>query len=108
MLAVIASFSDKLLPVSSRDLGHFIFAISHDLLNSTKLLVPAEKTSSSRIKSSANSVRFSEFGHPIPENENRTEFALDLIRELEVFSAGTSNLVEFNKSWENMKRPTSL
>jgi ABC-type multidrug transport system ATPase subunit len=25
---------------------------------------------------------FSEFGHPIPENENRTEFALDLIREL--------------------------
>ncbi|MCI73112.1 ABC transporter G family member 1-like, partial [Trifolium medium] len=26
---------------------------------------------------------FSEFGHPIPENENRTEFALDLIRELE-------------------------
>ncbi|CAN0926719.1 ABC transporter G family member 20 [Linum grandiflorum] len=26
---------------------------------------------------------FAEFGHPIPENENRTEFALDLIRELE-------------------------
>lgn len=26
---------------------------------------------------------FGEFGHPIPETENRTEFALDLIRELE-------------------------
>lgn len=28
-------------------------------------------------------VFFREFGHPIPETENRTEFALDLIRELE-------------------------
>ncbi|XP_027349130.1 ABC transporter G family member 20-like [Abrus precatorius] len=43
---------------------------------------------------------FSEFGHPIPENENRTEFALDLIRELEEAPAGTKNLVEFNKSWQ--------
>ncbi|KAI7996599.1 ABC transporter G family member 2 [Camellia lanceoleosa] len=42
---------------------------------------------------------FSEFGHPIPENENRTEFALDFIRELEGSPTGTKNLVDFNKSW---------
>lgn len=47
---------------------------------------------------------FSDFGHPIPENENRTEFALDLIRELEGSAGGTRSLVEFNKSWQNMKR----
>ncbi|KAK4784639.1 hypothetical protein SAY86_019007 [Trapa natans] len=44
---------------------------------------------------------FSGFGHPIPENENRTEFALDLIRELEGSPGGTKSLVEFNKSWQN-------
>ncbi|KAG5072564.1 hypothetical protein JHK86_007775 [Glycine max] len=43
---------------------------------------------------------FSEFGHPIPENENRTEFALDLIRELEQEPTGTKSLVDFNKSWQ--------
>ncbi|GMN39040.1 hypothetical protein TIFTF001_008276 [Ficus carica] len=43
---------------------------------------------------------FSEYGHPIPENENRTEFALDLIRELEETPGGTKTLVEFNKSWQ--------
>ncbi|KAK9154201.1 hypothetical protein Sjap_001681 [Stephania japonica] len=47
---------------------------------------------------------FSEFGHPIPENENRTEFALDLIRELEGTPNGTNNLVHFNKSWQAMKQ----
>ncbi|KDP46092.1 hypothetical protein JCGZ_06603 [Jatropha curcas] len=46
---------------------------------------------------------FAEFGHPIPENENKTEFALDLIRELEGSPGGTKSLVEFNKSWQNMK-----
>ncbi|MBA0881791.1 hypothetical protein Goshw_009064 [Gossypium schwendimanii] len=46
---------------------------------------------------------FSEFGHPIPENENKTEFALDLIRELEGSPGGTKSLVEFNKSWQSMK-----
>ncbi|XP_028796481.1 ABC transporter G family member 6-like [Neltuma alba] len=45
---------------------------------------------------------FSEFGHPIPENENRTEFALDLIRELESSPGGTKSLVEFNKSWQSI------
>ncbi|XP_054806034.1 ABC transporter G family member 6-like [Prosopis cineraria] len=45
---------------------------------------------------------FSEFGHPIPENENRTEFALDLIRELESSPGGTKSLVEFNKSWQGI------
>ncbi|XP_062166783.1 ABC transporter G family member 20-like [Alnus glutinosa] len=43
---------------------------------------------------------FAEFGHPIPESENRTEFALDLIRELEEDPEGTRSLVEFNKSWQ--------
>ncbi|KAJ4978239.1 hypothetical protein NE237_009019 [Protea cynaroides] len=47
---------------------------------------------------------FSEFGHPIPENENRTEFALDLIRELEGSSGGTKALVEFQKSRESTNR----
>ncbi|CAK9155087.1 unnamed protein product [Ilex paraguariensis] len=47
---------------------------------------------------------FSDFGHPIPENENRTEFALDLIRELEGSPGGTKSLVEFNKSWQDLKR----
>ncbi|KAF5742634.1 putative ATP-binding cassette transporter [Tripterygium wilfordii] len=46
---------------------------------------------------------FAEFGHPIPENENRTEFALDLIRELEGSPGGTKSLVEFNKSWQREK-----
>ncbi|WOG96211.1 hypothetical protein DCAR_0415544 [Daucus carota subsp. sativus] len=47
---------------------------------------------------------FSDFGHPIPENENRTEFALDRIRELEGSPGGTRSLVEFNKSWQSLKR----
>ncbi|PON91504.1 ABC-2 type transporter [Trema orientale] len=47
---------------------------------------------------------FSEFGHPIPENENRTEFALDLIRELEGSPGGTKSLVEFNKTWQSEKK----
>ncbi|KAG7569739.1 AAA+ ATPase domain [Arabidopsis thaliana x Arabidopsis arenosa] len=47
---------------------------------------------------------FTEFGSPIPENENRTEFALDLIRELEGSAGGTRGLVEFNKKWQEMKK----
>ncbi|KAK9059779.1 hypothetical protein SSX86_020483 [Deinandra increscens subsp. villosa] len=47
---------------------------------------------------------FSDFGHPIPDKENRTEFALDLIRELESSPGGTKRLVEFNKAWQNSKR----
>lgn len=46
---------------------------------------------------------FADFGHPIPENENRTEFALDLIRELEGSPGGTKSLVEFNRNWQNLK-----
>uniref|UniRef100_A0A1J3E9J6 ABC transporter G family member 2 n=1 Tax=Noccaea caerulescens TaxID=107243 RepID=A0A1J3E9J6_NOCCA len=42
---------------------------------------------------------FQEFQHPIPENENKTEFALDLIRELENSAEGTKALVEFHKQW---------
>ncbi|KAL8136470.1 hypothetical protein V2J09_002471 [Rumex salicifolius] len=47
---------------------------------------------------------FSEFGHPIPENENRTEFALDLIRELETSPAGTKSLVDFHRLWRSKKQ----
>ncbi|KAI3816094.1 hypothetical protein L1987_15783 [Smallanthus sonchifolius] len=47
---------------------------------------------------------FSDFGHPIPDKENRTEFALDLIRELEGSPEGTKRLVEFNKSWQILKQ----
>jgi ABC-type multidrug transport system ATPase subunit/ABC-type multidrug transport system permease subunit len=47
---------------------------------------------------------FAEFGHPIPDGENRTEFALDHIRELEGSPGGSKSLVEFNKSWQTMKQ----
>ncbi|KAK1265044.1 ABC transporter G family member 6 [Acorus gramineus] len=43
---------------------------------------------------------FSEFGRPIPENENRTEYALDLIRELEGKPGGTKDLVQHNKEYQ--------
>ncbi|CAN8254533.1 unnamed protein product [Cochlearia groenlandica] len=46
---------------------------------------------------------FAGFGRPIPENENQTEFALDLIRELEVSEGGTRGLVDFNNQWQEMK-----
>ncbi|PIA52923.1 hypothetical protein AQUCO_01000645v1 [Aquilegia coerulea] len=51
---------------------------------------------------------FAEFSHPIPENENRTEFALDFIRELEQTPGGTKSLVEFNKAWQSKKNPCDL
>jgi ABC-type multidrug transport system ATPase subunit/ABC-type multidrug transport system permease subunit len=44
------------------------------------------------------SMYFSEFGNPIPNNENPTEFALDLIREREAFD-GAKELVDFNTTW---------
>ncbi|KAK4798715.1 hypothetical protein SAY86_031041 [Trapa natans] len=43
---------------------------------------------------------FAGFKHPIPENENKIESALDLIRELEEVPGGTLALVDFNKSWQ--------
>ncbi|KAH9326051.1 hypothetical protein KI387_006229, partial [Taxus chinensis] len=42
---------------------------------------------------------FAEFGRPVPENENSTEFAIDLIQELEASPAGIKPLVEFFKTW---------
>ncbi|KAK9123670.1 hypothetical protein Sjap_013272 [Stephania japonica] len=45
--------------------------------------------------------------HPVPENENRLEFALDLIRELEASPNGNASLVEFNKSWQQERRNSS-
>uniref|UniRef100_A0A1J3I7J2 ABC transporter G family member 16 n=1 Tax=Noccaea caerulescens TaxID=107243 RepID=A0A1J3I7J2_NOCCA len=50
---------------------------------------------------------FAGFGNPIPENESQTEFALDLIRELEGSAGGTRGLVEFNKSWQEMKKQSN-
>ncbi|KAI3687975.1 hypothetical protein L1987_81681 [Smallanthus sonchifolius] len=46
---------------------------------------------------------FAQFGNPIPETEDRTEFALDYIRELETSGTGTKPLVDFNKSWSRHK-----
>ena len=45
---------------------------------------------------------FAEFGYPVPDDENRAEFALDLIREFESLPAGTGQLVSFNKTWQVM------
>ncbi|TYH90036.1 hypothetical protein ES332_A13G023900v1 [Gossypium tomentosum] len=53
------------------------------------------------------SLYFSEFGYPIPEMENKTEFALDLIWELEGSPEGTKSLIEFNKKWQS-KEPVRL
>ncbi|KAM1702389.1 hypothetical protein COP2_028203 [Malus domestica] len=41
---------------------------------------------------------FAEFKYPIPKSENLTEFALDVILELEGSSGGTKSLVEFNRT----------
>ncbi|KAF8364750.1 hypothetical protein HHK36_033276 [Tetracentron sinense] len=49
---------------------------------------------------------FAEVGHPIPETENRIEFALDWIRELEGSPGGIKDLVEFHKTWQNMNNCT--
>jgi ABC-type multidrug transport system ATPase subunit len=44
---------------------------------------------------------FSEFGRPIPHNENPAEFALDTIKELEGQAPdGTAPLAEFNARWQ--------
>ena len=41
---------------------------------------------------------FAEFGFPVPDDENRAEFALDLIRELESSPTGTKPLVDFHRT----------
>ncbi|MQM17393.1 hypothetical protein Taro_050364 [Colocasia esculenta] len=50
---------------------------------------------------------FAEFGRPIPENENRCEFSLDVIRELEGGPNGAAALVEFNRGWQATKQRRS-
>lgn len=50
---------------------------------------------------------FAEFGNPIPANENRIEFALDFIRELEGTHNGTKTLMEFNKRWQRVNNSTT-
>ncbi|XP_026400253.1 ABC transporter G family member 2-like [Papaver somniferum] len=49
------------------------------------------------------SLFLSDFGHPIPENDERTEFMLDLYRELEGVPGGRKCIVEFNKSWQKLQ-----
>ncbi|XP_073152519.1 ABC transporter G family member 20-like [Henckelia pumila] len=51
---------------------------------------------------------FEEFGKPIPLNEDKTEFALDYIRELEGIPGGTKNLVDFNKEWIKKRNPPCI
>ncbi|GJM94419.1 hypothetical protein PR202_ga11060 [Eleusine coracana subsp. coracana] len=47
---------------------------------------------------------FSEFGAPIPDNENPAEFALDTIREFERQEPdGAAALAEFNTKWQKTK-----
>ncbi|EMS58412.1 ABC transporter G family member 1 [Triticum urartu] len=45
---------------------------------------------------------FAEFGFPVPDDENRAEFALDLIRELEASPTGTKPLADFHRTWKLM------
>ncbi|MQL98815.1 hypothetical protein Taro_031534 [Colocasia esculenta] len=47
---------------------------------------------------------FAGFEHPIPEKESRTEFALDLIRELEGSPGGTDALADYYRQWQDMHR----
>ncbi|KAI3914394.1 hypothetical protein MKW92_016056 [Papaver armeniacum] len=43
------------------------------------------------------SLFLTDFGHPVPKNEDITEFMLDLYRGLEGIPGGTKSIVEFNK-----------
>ncbi|XP_074373202.1 ABC transporter G family member 6-like [Apium graveolens] len=50
---------------------------------------------------------FAQFGNPIPEHEDKTEFTLDLIRELEGTPTGTMKLADFNRAWQRRQSPLS-
>ena len=69
MLALIASLSERFGLLEKPFLGFFLAC--HDLLNSTKLLVPPGVSSSSRIKSRANSVLFSFSGIGCPNSAKK-------------------------------------
>jgi len=71
MLALMASFRDGLGLGSFCAWPEFFSFSCHDLLKSTKLLVPPGCSSSSRIRSSANSVRFSFSGMGWPNSEKK-------------------------------------
>ncbi|KAL6616335.1 hypothetical protein ACP70R_038605 [Stipagrostis hirtigluma subsp. patula] len=48
---------------------------------------------------------FGELGFPIPDGENRAEFALDVVREFESSPTGTKPLVDFHRTWQRMHAP---
>ncbi|KAL1819588.1 hypothetical protein ACET3Z_014457 [Daucus carota] len=50
---------------------------------------------------------FAQFGNPIPEKEDRIEFTLDLIRELEGTPGGTKKLADFSRAWQTKQSPNS-
>ncbi|XP_026429852.1 ABC transporter G family member 1-like [Papaver somniferum] len=49
------------------------------------------------------SLFLSDFGHPIPENDEKTEFMLDLYRELEGVPGGRTSIVNFNTTWKKLQ-----
>ncbi|POO02454.1 hypothetical protein TorRG33x02_014380 [Trema orientale] len=79
MLALMASLRESLGPFMERvSFGWWdlVLVACHDLLNSTRLLVPPGVSSSSRIKSRANSVLFSFSGIGCPNSaKNRGRLA---------------------------------
>ncbi|KAI3993454.1 hypothetical protein MKX01_002467 [Papaver californicum] len=48
---------------------------------------------------------FSAMGYPISENDNPTEFALDVINEYEGSEGGTKCFIELYQSWQNTTHP---
>ncbi|KAK2647645.1 hypothetical protein Ddye_015134 [Dipteronia dyeriana] len=79
-------------------------SIGVDIIHDPILLFLDEPTSG--LDSTSAFMVVKEFGHPIPENENLIEFALDLIRKFEESSDQITSLVEFNMSWMlTMKNP---
>ncbi|XP_047979892.1 ABC transporter G family member 20-like [Salvia hispanica] len=51
---------------------------------------------------------FAEHGHPIPPHEDKTEFALDHIRELEATPGATEDLARLNTTWQMRNNPNRI
>ncbi|KAJ1394747.1 hypothetical protein SESBI_33997 [Sesbania bispinosa] len=70
MLVLVASFSDTFDPLRDFSVTGLFFNC-HGLFNSTRHLVPPGVSSHSRIRSGANSLRFSFFGIGWPNSEKK-------------------------------------